>query len=36
MLEDLKEKKCLHYLSKYAEIKTIAGLFPHRNPILEV
>lgn len=36
MLEDIKKKKYIHYLSKYAEIKSIVGLFPYKNPILEV
>lgn len=36
MLEDIKKKKYIHYLSKYTEIKSIVGLFPYKNPILEV
>lgn len=34
MLEHFK--KCIHYLSKYAEIKSIVALFPYRCPILKV
>lgn len=34
MLEDFK--KCIHYLSKYAKIKSIVALLPYRRPILKV